>query len=503
MSTPALSVLDCTKTYPSVRALTDVSISVSSGEIRGLVGQNGAGKSTLIKIIAGAIEPDSGVVELDGAVLKSGVVQHPRAGISVIYQDPQSIPELSALENVFLGDLRSRFGIVRQRAMLDAFAALCSRLSVTIDPDARAEHLSLGDRQLLEIMRALRDTPSVLVLDEPTSALPEHERRRLFDVMRTVRASGVAVVFISHDLDEVLEVCDSVTVLRDGTHVATRPVDGMTVPDLIGMMTGETPERYYSDAVGRELGAERLRVEDLRSRTGVDHATFSVRSGEIVGLAGLLGSGRTEILRVLAGADRADGGTLEVDGTAVPWPRTVTAAKRLGVQMVPEDRRGLGLIGEQTVTENISLGTFDLRRWLSWISNRHERARQRDTLRRVHFQEGREGQAVRTLSGGNQQKVLLARLLQERPDVILLDEPTAGIDVKASAQILHLVRELAASGSAVVVVLSDLQELIHLCDRMYVVRAGRIEAEFQAGEVTEGDLLDVAFAAVTETSATA
>jgi rhamnose transport system ATP-binding protein len=490
---PVLTVTGCSKRYPSVVALDDVSLDVGAGEVRGLVGQNGAGKSTLIKVIAGAVPPDDGSVAVHGSVLRPGVVSHRAAGISAIYQDPQTVPQLSAAENVFLGELpRRRGGVLRPREMYAGFAALCDELKVEIDPRALASELSLGDRQLVEIMRAYRAARSVLILDEPTSALPEHERERLFEVMRTVSASGIGTIFISHDLDEVLEVCDTITVLRDGRHVRTDPAADLHVDDLVEAMTGD----LLSDDVSRTAatgGEVLLDVVEVSTSAGVESVSLQVRAGEVVGLAGLLGSGRSETLRAVAGADALTGGVVRVDGRPVR-SGSIPAAKRDGVHLVPEDRKTLGLIADQTVTENVSLGKFDGWRWWHWVSTRREAARQAPLLEQVDLTRGRAHTPVRTLSGGNQQKVLLSRALQHEPLVVLLDEPTAGIDVRAKAQIHRLVHDQAARGAAVLVVLSDLGELLQLTDRVYVVRAGRTVAEYPSHAVTENDVLHQAFA---------
>ncbi|MEV0590494.1 sugar ABC transporter ATP-binding protein [Nonomuraea cavernae] len=490
----ALEVNGCSKTFPGVRALTDVSIAVDAGEVRGLVGQNGAGKSTLIKVISGAEHADSGTVSVNGQLLAPGVAAHRDAGIAVIYQDPGVVPALSACENVFLGDLPTRGPFVDRGHMRARFEELCRELQVSIDPSARAASLSLGDRQLIEIMRAIRSASTVLILDEPTSALPEEERVRLFEVITRLSGAGLAVVFISHDLDDVLDVCDTVTVLRDGGLVCTKAASSMTRDDLVTAMTGQTIESAPRSVTDRSMGAEVLQITDLTTRSGADQVDLRVRAGEIVGLAGLLGSGRSEILRAIAGADRVQSGQISFMGEEVAWPRSVREAKSLGIHLVAEDRRRFGLVGGESTTMNVALGGFDRRRWFGHVSRSAEMRSQHEVLQHVGYPMGRESQPVRNLSGGNQQKVLLARLLALKPRVVLLDEPTAGIDVQATAQILDLVRGLASEGAAVIVVISDLQELIHACDRINVVRSGRIVGQFSSEAVTESDILHLAFA---------
>lgn len=489
---PALEVRGCSKSYPGVQALSDVSLTVRPGEVRGLVGQNGAGKSTLIKVVAGAVRADTGAVIVEGNTLPCSITTHRAAGIAVIYQDPGVVPALSACENVFLGDLPTRNGLVDSTAMRDQFLALCAELQVQIAPDTPAQNLSLGDRQLVEIMRALRAASTVLILDEPTSALPGHERARLFEVIKRVSGSGVAVVFISHDLDEVLGVCHSVTVLRDGAHVRTDQASAFSRDDLVTCMTGHRVAEVHRARI--EHGEPVVRVDHLTNHAGARDVSLEVRAGEILGLAGLLGSGRSEILRAIAGADRVQRGALSIDGRTVRWPTSVRESKRRGIHMVSEDRRELGLVGSETTTMNVALGGFDVQPWYRRVSQKVERRAQHSTLEKVGYPIGRENHPVRNLSGGNQQKVLLARLLALSPRVVLLDEPTAGIDVQASAQILTLIQQMAHEGAAVVVVMSDLKELLDVTHRVQVIRSGAVVGEFASAGTTESDLLHLAFA---------
>lgn len=496
MAAPAaIEVSGCSKAYPGVQALSGVSLSVAAGEIRGLVGQNGAGKSTLIKVLAGAVRSDAGRVFVRGSEMAQDVASARRAGVSVIYQDPQVVPNLGACENVFLGDqVRNRLGLVNRRAMKKEFLALCAELDVRIRPTRTANTLSLGDRQLVEIMRAVRAAGSVLILDEPTSALPEHERDRLFRVIESVRRSGVAIIYISHDLGEVLELCDTVTVLRDGKHVHTGPAEPLTVDRLVEMMTGEAQTQTFHERCSEDPAKPPVAVvRGLCTRTGLRDVTLRVSRGEVVGLAGLLGSGRTEVLRAIAGADRPTSGALEIDGSMVPWPRSISKAKSRRIEMVPEDRRSVGLVGGQSVTFNIAMADFDRRHWWSWVSDRKDAAAQRSALERVQFPAHRWQESVRNLSGGNQQKVLFARLLMLDAQLVLLDEPTAGIDVGATAQIMKIVRTLANNGAGVLVVMSDLGELLSLCDRVYVMHRKRVATELEAARTTEDEVLQHAF----------
>ena len=491
---PALAVRGCSKAYPGVRALHDVSLTVAAGEVRGLVGQNGAGKSTLIKIIAGAVLPDDGTVQVAGSTMRGGVAEHRAAGIAVIYQEPQLVPHMSALENVFLGATpRSRLGTVRWSAMKAEYEAMCAELGVRIDANARAASLSPGDRQLVEIMRALRAASAVLILDEPTTALPERERERLYRVMEQVRGRGTAIVFISHDLDDVLSNCETVTVLKDGRNVTTERAGDLDPDRLVSLMTGDAHAEIAPPST-RRRGEELLSVRALSVLPTVRSVSITAHAGEVVGLAGLLGSGRTETLRALAGADHVTTGRLWLRGHEVKWPTTVRRAKKLGIQLSPEDRRHEGLVGDLSASANVTLGSLGALPWWKPVSKSVEKAQQRQVLDDVGLARGRESSPVRNLSGGNQQKVLLARLLIDSPDVVLLDEPTSGIDVAAKAQILELAVSIAASGKAMVVAMSDLQEMLTFCDRVYVLRGGETVAERDSRTTSEEEILQLTFA---------
>jgi rhamnose transport system ATP-binding protein len=473
------------KSFGTVAALRDVSLDLRAGEIHALCGENGAGKSTLVKTIAGVHRPDAGRVEVDG---RPAVFTRPadaqRAGVAVIYQEPTLFPDLSVAENIFMGrQPLTRGRRIDRAAMHAAAAALFARLGVRIAPDRPARGLSIADQQLVEIAKAMSLDARVLVMDEPTAALSGVEVERLFAVARSLRDGGAAVLFISHRFDEVFALCDRVTVMRDGAHVSTDPVADLTVDAVVRRMVGRDVAALFpkQDA---ERGDAVLEVAGLsRSRVFSD-ITFTVHAGEIVALAGLVGAGRSEVVRAVFGVDRYDSGSVRVAGRALRAGRPA-AAMAAGVALVPEDRRQQGLVMELSVERNATL----TRRWaLSRFGLLRRRAEERATREwadRLRLKAGGLGDAVSTLSGGNQQKVVLAKWLATGPRVLIVDEPTRGIDVGTKAEVHRLLSELAAGGMAVVMVSSELPEVLGMADRVLVMHEGRITAELPRSEATE------------------
>ncbi|MEF2977308.1 sugar ABC transporter ATP-binding protein [Subtercola sp. YIM 133946] len=490
-----LEVSHLTKAYPGVRALTDVSFVAHAGEVHGLVGENGAGKSTLLKIISGAVRHDAGAVVICGTHLAGGDPHEASAaGSATIYQELTIVPDLSAVSNVFLGHLPQRFGIVDARRARAAFADAADTVGLTARAGARAGGLSTAAQQLLEIMRALVLGKRVVIMDEPTASLGPEDSQKLHAVIRSLRDTGHAVVYVSHDLDAVLEVCDTVTVLREGSVIETRPAAEWQKSSLISrMLGGVTLDTVAPGRPSAPAGPALLQVSGLRA-PGVHLEHLELRAGEIVGLAGLVGSGRTRLLRALAGAERVDSGSITVGGSARRWPTTPRRALSLGIALAPEDRKHQGLLLGRPAAWNVALGRFAvaaahravravrLARWAEPASTR------------VGFSSSRLGALAGELSGGNQQKLVLARWLSRPTICLLLDEPTRGIDIGAKAQIFETTREIVGEGRAVVWSSSDLEEVVRHSDRILVVAAGRVVAELPGGS-TVHDVLEISYAA--------
>jgi ABC-type sugar transport system ATPase subunit len=457
-----------------------VDFDVRAGEVHGLVGENGAGKSTLVKILTGATEPDAGTVE------------GRRSGIAAIYQEPAIVPGLSAAANVFLGRTHRRGPFISRSRTRREFRRLNARLGLAIDPDARAASLSPANVRMLEIMRALAAEHRILVMDEPTASLGPAERERLYEAVRGLREAGVATVHVSHDLGEVLALCDRVTVLRDGELVATEPVQRWTKERLVTAMLGHV--ELAPPPQPREIAEQEvLRVEGLTVPGVLDGVSFSLRRGEILGIGGLVGSGRTELLRALAGADAGARGRLFVGGRERPWPRTVRGALALGIALAPEDR-AQGLVASLSAAANVCL--TDMRAVASGLVIRERRRLRRaaETMRPLAFDVERLREPAVSFSGGSQQKLVIGKWLHRRPDVLLMDEFTRGIDVGAKAEILAVITRLASQGMSLVIVSSELEELVEGADRVLVLAGGRLVGELSRADASVERILRLVFA---------
>jgi rhamnose transport system ATP-binding protein len=492
LAEPRLVLEQATKSFGSVRALVDGSVTLYPGEVHALLGENGAGKSTLVKILAGVHQADSGRMLLGGEPVSfTSPADSRAAGVSIIYQEPTLFPDLTVAENIFVGrQPRKRGRRIDQarmrRGALDAFA----RLGVHLDPNRPARGLSVADQQIVEIAKAISFNASVIVMDEPTAALTTVEVARLFDVTRALREQGAAVLFISHRLEEVFAICQRVTVMRDGKFVRTAPIDELTVDDIIRAMVGRDLDELFPKTP-TEAADVALEVSNL-SRAGVfDDVSFTVRRGEIVALAGLVGAGRTEVARAAFGIDRRDAGEVRVDGTALPngSPRAAMAA---GVAFVPEDRRQQGLVMDMGIDHNVALPSLSRLRRGGLIRRSAERRLANDWAGRLQLRYGRMSSPVSTLSGGNQQKVVLAKWLARTPTVLIIDEPTRGIDVGTKAEVHRLLDRLVADGVAVLMISSELPEVLGMADRVLVLREGKLVAELSRAEATEDSIMRAA-----------
>ncbi|MCX7597249.1 MAG: sugar ABC transporter ATP-binding protein [Armatimonadetes bacterium] len=507
----ALAVRGLRKRFGGVEALRGVDVTVRAGECHGLVGANGAGKSTLAKILAGVLRPDAGEIELFGRRM---ALPSPHAaeaaGIGLVPQEPMLCPNLSVAENLALGRERTTFwGTLRRRHEEAAARDLLSRVGLShLDPATPVEVLNVADRQLVEVARALGADARLLILDEPTSAITAAEAENLFSLMRSLQERGVTLIYVSHRLAEVFALCDTITVLRDGQVAGVFTAAEITPTQVIEAMAGEAGAR----AITAEVEAARpaagweaptpsaqelqetptLEVRGLSRRPHFEDVSFSVRAGEILGLAGLVGAGRSEIVRAIAGVDRPKAGLILLDGQPVRFSSPAEAIAR-GVVLLPEDRQTQGLVPQLGVRANVSLSILRrLLRALGLLNVGQEKVLAEDFIARLAIHCASPDQPVAELSGGNQQKVMAARTLACKPRVVLLDEPTRGVDVSAKADLHRLIRELADQGMAVVLVSSELQEVAALSDRIVVLREGRVVAEVPGAGATEKSLLALA-----------
>jgi ribose transport system ATP-binding protein len=482
---PAISVRGIGKSYSGVTVLHDIDLDIAPGEVRGLVGENGAGKSTLLKILGGAIRADHGTLSFDDEQVVIGSPRDAIAhGVSLISQEGALVPALSVLENVFLARWSQSAGLRRARVDRRRFDELIELTGFRVDSRERVDALPIGVQQQVEILRSLARGARVLAMDEPTAVLTEHEKDNLLDLIRRLAEGGTTVLLVSHFLDEVLSVADRVTVLRDGALVTTDDAAAQTSRTLVRHMVGREIDLLYPDPSPVPDDAPVvLSARGLR-RGLVQGVDLDVRAGEILGIAGLVGSGRTETLRLLFGADRATEGVVKVDGAALGRlsPRRTMAA---GVALVPESRKEQGLVMARSVRENVALSSLPQRRLGPFVRRSAERSAVETISASVDIRAAAKEAAIDTLSGGNQQKALFAKWLLCSPRVLLIDEPTRGVDIAAKSQIHHLITELAADGMAVVCVSSEIEELLALSHRVLVLRHGHPVGEFPRGTARE------------------
>ena len=478
---PLLEMRAISKTFPGVRALHDVSLSVHAGEIHALMGENGAGKSTLMKILSGAYQADvGGEIRLEGRpVVISGPLAAKDLGISIIYQELALAPNLTVAENMLLGRERSRGQLIDRAAMIAACKPVLDRLGVHFAPTTLVATLSMAERQLVEIARALIANSKILVMDEPTTSLSSRETERLFALVRQLRADGLAIIYISHRMAEIYELSDRVSVLRDGSYIGTLERGDIDADKLVRMMVGRDLSSFYTknhDAKGSR-GPVVLGVSNLGDGRRVKGCSFELHAGEVLGIAGLVGAGRTELARLIYGIDRRTSGTVEVEGRVRDF-RTPLDAIDAGVVYLTEDRKLLGLFLDMTVRDNINLGVVGRDAGFLWRLDL-ARARQRSAaaIKAMGIRVPVDTVNVGALSGGNQQKVLLSRLLETQPKILILDEPTRGVDIGAKSEIYRLIDDLAKANVGVIVISSELPEVIGVSDRILVMREGEIAGE--------------------------
>lgn len=491
---PILKLSNVSKQFPGVVALDDVSFDVRAGEVHAFMGENGAGKSTLMKVAAGIHKPDAGAIRLDGqAVTLASPSDATGLGIHTVFQELTVLRNLDVGRNVLVGQEPTRAGglLLDVATLYERAQAVLDRLDIGIDARAPVARLSTGEQQMVEIARTCAEEPKVLILDEPTSSLGRHEEELLFALIDRLRRDGVAIVYITHRMSEVFRLSDRITVLRDGRHVVTAATGEFTRESLIRAMVGRDvqDQRHADDTTGLPVA---LTVEGLSRKGAVAGVDLTLHAGEVLGVVGLMGAGRTELARLIAGADRPDGGAMTLFGSPFR-PATVAQAVERGVCYVSEDRKQLGLVLSLSVADNIVLPSLRRLSRNGLLSLDALRTMARDWMKRLRVRAASADVRIDTLSGGNQQKVVLAKWLAVKPKVILLDEPTRGVDVGAKAEIYELIRGLAGEGVAVLVISSELPEALSISDRIAVMAHGRVADIVAASDATEESLLELAF----------
>ena len=488
-----LKVTGVTKRFPGVTALRKVALTIGQGEVLALIGENGAGKSTLMKILAGVQEPDEGTIQVDGSPVRlDSVLTAQNHGIALIHQELNLSDNLDVGANIFLGREPRKRGLIDKTKIREESVEILKRIGLNVSPDTIVEQLPIGQQQLVEIARALSINARVLIMDEPTSSLSQHETERLFEVVKDLRSRGVSVIYISHRLGEVKELADRVTVFRDGENAGELDRAEISHDRMVQLMVGRDISQFYARKP-HEAGAVALEVTNLETPANPGHKlSFSVQSGEIIGVSGLVGAGRTEMLHVLFGVDPAVSGTIKIANQIVNLTSPLDAIQA-GVALAPEDRKQQGIVLEMAVRQNIGLaGLRKHRKKAGFLNTQQEAVDTEEMIRRLRIKTPSDRQVVQYLSGGNQQKVVLGKWLAMKPKVLLLDEPTRGIDIGAKQEIYALMEELAEQGVAILFVSSEMEEILGMSDRALVMHEGRITGELSRDELSEEAVMQLA-----------
>ena len=482
-----LTLKNITKEFPGVKALDDVTINIERGTIHGLVGENGAGKSTLIKVLAGIYQPNKGEIILDGKPCRfNSPIEARRAGISVVHQEIKLAEPLSVAENMFLGNVQLKNGLVDWKGMRRRAREIVEDLGMDIDINAQVSSLTVAKKQIVEIMHAINNNSRILIMDEPSAVLTDRELEVMFRIVKQLRDEGITIIYISHRLDEIFGLCSNVSVLRDGCHIDTIPVASVDRQGLINMMVGREMGQEYPKEVGN-VGGTILEVKNL-SRGILQDISFEVKSGEVFGISGLVGAGRTELARAILGIDKPESGEVYVRGKKVHY-RTFADAIRDGLGLIPEDRKLQGLVQIMSVKRNTTLVNMKRVLRAGVISSSLEEKLSKEYANKLHVVTPSMETEVQYLSGGNQQKVVIAKWLFQNSEILFLDEPTRGIDVGAKAEIYRLINRMAKEGKTIIMISSEMPELLGLCDRIMVMHEGHKMGELNAAEATQEKIM--------------
>lgn len=482
-----LTLKNITKEFPGVKALDDVTINIERGTIHGLVGENGAGKSTLIKVLAGIYQPNKGEIILDGKPCRfNSPIEARRAGISVVHQEIKLAEPLSVAENMFLGNVQLKNGLVDWKGMRRRAREIVEDLGMDIDINAQVSSLTVAKKQIVEIMHAINNNSRILIMDEPSAVLTDRELEVMFRIVKQLRDEGITIIYISHRLDEIFGLCSNVSVLRDGCHIDTIPVASVDRQGLINMMVGREMGQEYPKEVGN-VGGTILEVKNL-SRGILQDISFEVKSGEVFGISGLVGAGRTELARAILGIDKPESGEVYVRGKKVHY-RTFADAIRDGLGLIPEDRKLQGLVQIMSVKRNTTLVNMKRVLRAGVISSSLEEKLSKEYADKLHVVTPSMETEVQYLSGGNQQKVVIAKWLFQNSEILFLDEPTRGIDVGAKAEIYRLINRMAKEGKTIIMISSEMPELLGMCDRIMVMHEGHKMGELNAAEATQAKIM--------------
>ena len=482
-----LTLKNITKEFPGVKALDDVTINIERGTIHGLVGENGAGKSTLIKVLAGIYQPNKGEIILDGKPCRfNSPIEARRAGISVVHQEIKLAEPLSVAENMFLGNVQLKNGLVDWKGMRRRAREIVEDLGMDIDINAQVSSLTVAKKQIVEIMHAINNNSRILIMDEPSAVLTDRELEVMFRIVKQLRDEGITIIYISHRLDEIFGLCSNVSVLRDGCHIDTIPVASVDRQGLINMMVGREIGQEYPKEVGN-VGGTILEVKNL-SRGILQDISFEVKSGEVFGISGLVGAGRTELARAILGIDKPESGEVYVRGKKVHY-RTFADAIRDGLGLIPEDRKLQGLVQIMSVKRNTTLVNMKRVLRAGVISSSLEEKLSKEYADKLHVVTPSMETEVQYLSGGNQQKVVIAKWLFQNSEILFLDEPTRGIDVGAKVEIYRLINRMAKEGKTIIMISSEMPELLGLCDRIMVMHEGHKMGELNAAEATQEKIM--------------
>lgn len=486
-----LEVRNLCKSFSGIRVLDNITFNLEKGEVHALMGENGAGKSTFMKILMGLLPADSGEIILDSEKINhSNVHDMLKKGISMIHQEILMVPELTVAQNIFLGKEIHRFNWLDENTVYKKTRDLLKTLNVNIDAKAKMKHLSIADKQMIEIAKAISNNAKIIIMDEPTSALSDKEVSTLFAIIKDLTSKGVAIIYISHKMDEIYQISDRITVLRDGQYIATKSAQDLPIKDLISMMVGREIEDVFPK-IENSIGATLIRVSNLSQTGKFENINFEVKSGEVLGIAGLVGAGRTEVARAIAGLDEFEEGEIYINEAQVTIS-SPKAAMKLGIGYVSEDRKALGFIPQLSVKQNITLSSLSSLSNSWFVSDTQEEALANQMKTNLKIKASSINQKLIYLSGGNQQKVVIAKVLSSSPQIVILDEPTRGIDIGAKFEIYKLINELKSKGLAIILISSEMPEIFGMSDRILVLSKGKQTALLSRQEATQEKVMQYA-----------